>query len=64
MRLTRVIRHHKEALAKNQNDAKDPWTRTQEVWGLTFSPELKFEIRVRPESTHARATITEIRYKN
>lgn len=50
--------------------AADPWTRTKEVWGLTFSPEFEYEIRVRPESVQtdagmqARTTITDIRYKN
>lgn len=48
----------------------DPWKRTHEVWGLTFSPEFEYQIRVRSENaksdagTQARATITEIRYKN
>jgi Protein of unknown function (DUF1161) len=65
-----VIRRHETLFATRKDIAIDPWTRTQEVWGLTFSPDFEYEIRVRPESaqagagTQARATITEIRYKN
>jgi Protein of unknown function (DUF1161) len=65
-----LIRRHEALFPTKKDIAIDPWTRTQEVWGLTFSPEFDYEIRVRPESaqagagTQARATITEIRYKN
>ncbi len=50
--------------------AGDPWMRTKEVWGLTFSPNFEYEIRARPESaqtdagTQWRTTISAIRYKN
>ena len=46
----------------------DPWMRTKEVWGLTFTPNFEYEIRVRSEradvDTQTCTTITEIRYKN
>lgn len=65
-----VIRRHEALFPTKKDIAIDPWTRTHEVWGLTFSPEFEYEIHVRPEGAQAdkdaqaRATITEIRYKN
>lgn len=40
-------------IGTKKNVTIDPWRRTKEVWGLTFSPEFKYEIRVRPrECSH------------
>jgi Protein of unknown function (DUF1161) len=64
------IRYHEKTLAKKKEITIDPWTRTYEVWGLTFSSDFEYEISVRPDvaqantGSQARATITEIRYKN
>lgn len=50
-----TIRRHMEIFAKKRDIAIDLWTRTQEVWGLTFSPEFEYEIRVHPEGAQADA---------